>query len=181
MSSALLEQPTYDPVAVQPLRNELNLVGFRDLLTAEAVDEALAASGTTLVMLNSVCGCSAGTARPGVCAALQNGRIPDRLVTLFAGQEKAAVGHLRTKYFAGFAPSSPNIALFNDGKLIALMERHHIQQMAAEQIDAALRPIFDKVCDRQGPSIPREQYEALEYTISCGSTMPRNDGNAGSC
>ena len=172
--------PTYDPVAVKPMREELNAVGFRDLLTPEDVDEALARPGTTLVVLNSVCGCSAGSARPGVCAALQNRRIPDQLVALFAGQEKSAVAHLRG-HLAGHAPSSPNIALFKDGELVALMERHHIQGMDAEAIAQAWSAIFDEVCSKDGPSIPEEDYARLEHVVACGSKLARTDGSRGSC
>jgi putative YphP/YqiW family bacilliredoxin len=175
------DTPTYDPTAVLPMRRELNAVGFVDALTPAEVDAAIAGEGTTLVVLNSVCGCSAGSARPGVCAGLQNAIIPDRLVTMFAGQEKSAVNHFRAKYLEGFAPSSPNIVLFKDGKLTAFMERSHIQQMNADDIAGALVDIFDKTCTAPGPSIPPETYATLEHAISCGSKIARHDGKPGSC
>lgn len=177
----LTDTPTYDPVAVQPLRDELLQVGFQDLYSPGDVDQAINAQGTTLLVLNSVCGCSAGAARPGVSAALQSTKIPDRMVALFAGQEKAAVAHLRTKYFGQSAPSSPNVALFQDGKLVMHMERHHIQQMDAQSIADVLAAEFQKICTKEGPSIPQEKYENLAYVVSCGSTMPRLDGKKGSC
>jgi putative YphP/YqiW family bacilliredoxin len=173
--------PTYDPEAVAPLRAQLHDVGFRDLFTPEQVDEAIVAPGTTLVVLNSVCGCSAGSARPGVGAGLQNARIPDRLVALFAGQEKTAVNHLRATYLADLAPSSPNILLFQDGKRVLALERAHIQQMDADDIAEVLVRVFDEFCSSKGPSIPTERYETLEFARSCGSKIARMDGNPGSC
>jgi len=177
----MLDQPTYDPTAVAPLRKELHDVGFADLSTSSEVDIALEAQGTAFLVLNSVCGCSAGSARPGVCAALQNDRIPDRLVALFAGQEKSAVAHLRSRFLAGHAPSSPNIALFQDGELVLLLERKDIQGMDPESIAARLRDAFDKICSRPGPSVSPEDYAGLEHALACGSTMPRTDGTPGSC
>ena len=173
--------PTYDPAAVKPMREELNAVGFQDVVTPDEVDAALAKPGTTLVVLNSVCGCSAGSARPGVCASLQSEVIPGQMITMFAGQEKSAVAHFRAKYLAGHAPSSPNIALFKDGELVALMERAHIQAMDAETISSALSEVYGKVCEAKGPSISPEAYDKLEHVISCGSKIARNDGKPGSC
>ena len=178
---ATMDIPTYDPVAVAPFRQQLNDVGFRDLLSPEEVDEALSAEGVTLVVLNSVCGCSAGSARPGVGAALQNSKIPDHLVTMFAGQEKSAVNHFRTKYIPHVAPSSPNIAIFKDGQFVAMMERAHIQQMDADDIAEALAKAFDELCEKPGPSIPLSEYEKLEFARSCGSKIARADGAPGSC
>lgn len=178
---ATMDVPTYDPVAVAPFRQQLNDVGFRDLLTPEDVDQALAAEGVTLVVLNSVCGCSAGSARPGVGAALQNSRIPDHLVAMFAGQEKSAVGHFRSKYVPHVAASSPNIALFKDGRFVAILERAHIQQMDADEIAEALAKAFDELCTKPGPSIPLADYERLEFARSCGSKIARMDGGPGSC
>ena len=178
---ATMDIPTYDPVAVAPFRKQLNDVGFRDLLTPEDVDTALAANGVTLVVLNSVCGCSAGSARPGVGAALQNSKIPDHLVAMFAGQEKSAVNHFRTKYVPHIAPSSPNIALFKDGEFVAMLERAHIQQMDADEIAEVLAKTFDELCSRPGPSIPLADYEKLEFARSCGSKIARMDGARGSC
>lgn len=178
---ATMDIPTYDPIAVAPFRQQLNDVGFRDLLTPEDVDEALSAEGVTLVVLNSVCGCSAGSARPGVGAALQNSKIPDNLVAMFAGQEKSAVNHFRSKYIPQVAPSSPNIALFKDGQFVAILERAHIQQMDADDIAEALAKAFDDLCTKPGPSIPLSEYEKLEFARSCGSKIARVDGGPGSC
>jgi putative YphP/YqiW family bacilliredoxin len=175
------DMPTYDPMAVAPFRAQLHDVGFTDLFTPDQVDQAIAGEGTTLVVLNSVCGCSAGSARPGVGAALQNARIPNRLVALFAGQEKTAVAHLRDKHLEGIAPSSPNIALFQDGKLAMLLERRHIQAMDADEIAETLAKAFDQVCDHPGPSVPTEVYETMEFARSCGSKIARADGKPGSC
>lgn len=177
----ITDSPTYDPVAVQPLRNELIHVGFNDLFTPEEVDQSIQGAGTTLLVLNSVCGCSAGSVRPGVGAALQYCKIPDRLVALFAGQEKTAVAHLRTKYLGSSPPSSPNILLYHNQKLVLQLQRQDIQQMTAEEIARELVDCFDKLCTRKGPSIPREQFDQLEHITSCGSTMPRFDGKPGSC
>ncbi len=178
---ATMDVPTYDPVAVAPFRQQLNDVGFSDLLTPEDVDQALAAEGVTLVVLNSVCGCSAGSARPGVGAALQNVKIPDHLVAMFAGQEKSAVSHFRTKYIPHVAASSPNIALFKDGQFVAILERAHIQQMDADDIAEALAKAFDELCTKPGPSIPLTDYQRLEFARSCGSKIARVDGGPGSC
>lgn len=173
--------PTYDPEAVAPLRGQLHEVGFQDLFTPEEVDQAIVAPGTTLLVLNSVCGCSAGSARPGVGAALQNAKIPGRLVALFAGQEKTAINHLRETHLADLAPSSPNIVLFQDGKRVLALERKHIQEMDADEIAEALAGAFDDHCSNPGPSIPTERYETLEFARSCGSKIARADGGKGSC
>lgn len=173
--------PTYDPNAVAPLRAQLHDVGFTDLFTPEEVDEAVVSPGTTLLVVNSVCGCSAGSARPGVGAALQNVRIPDRMVALFAGQEKTAVNHLREMHLSDLSPSSPNIVLFQDGKRVLALERRHIQEMDADEIAEVLVRAFDEHCASPGPSIPTEEYEKLEFARSCGSKIARADGGKGSC
>ena len=165
--------PLYDPASVQPMRDELVYVGFEELLTAAEVDAAMqSTSGTMLVMLNSVCGCAAGSARPGVTAALQHAVIPDRLVTVFAGMERDAVDAMRER-FTGVPPSSPNIALLKNGELVAMLQRYDIEGRTAEEIAALLVNAFDKHCTRTGPSIPREKYEELEHARICGSTIPR--------
>ncbi|MGL1902192.1 MAG: BrxA/BrxB family bacilliredoxin [Fibrobacterales bacterium] len=173
----MLDNPTYDPVAVQPFRDELTNVGFEEVTTPEEVDKAIIESKdkTLLVMLNSVCGCSAGSARPGICASLQNEKIPDRMVALFAGQEKSAISHLRTNHLFKFEPSSPNILLFADGKLIHGLFRPHIEQMDADAIRDILVKFYNEFCSAEGPSIPRDDYDKLEYTISCGSKIARLD------
>lgn len=136
----------YDPAMVQPMRDELTEIGFEQLLTPEAVDEALSvADGTVLLMVNSVCGCAAGAARPGVRLALEHPRRPDRLTTVFAGMEIDAVERSRS-YFVGYPPSSPQIGLFKDGRLVQMLERQDIEGRPAEAIAAAMTTAFDKYC-----------------------------------
>ncbi len=172
----IIERPTYDPAAVEPMREELVAVGFKELLTPEAVDLALLdpanTKGITLVVLNSVCGCAAGNARPGVAFALQNSLIPDRLLTVFAGMEKAAVARLR-EILAPHPPSSPSMALFKDGKLAAMIHRKDIEIRTADQVAELLVKLFSQFCEAVGPSIPAEQYAKLEMASYCGSTLPR--------
>ncbi len=136
----------YDPAMVQPMRDELTQIGFEELLTPEAVDEALsAADGTVLVVVNSVCGCGAGSARPGVRLALEHSTRPDRLTTVFAGMETDAVERARG-YFAGYPPSSPQMGLFKDGRLMYMLERSDIEGRPPEAIAADLRAVFDQHC-----------------------------------
>jgi len=164
--------PMYDPRAVQPMRDELTRVGVRELLTAKEVDEALAKKGTTLVVVNSVCGCAAGGARPAVMLALQHKVIPDQLTTVFAGMEREAVAQARS-YFKGVPPSSPGIALLKDGALAAILERGDIEGRSPQELAAALASMFDKHCTRPGPSIPREEFEKIVPVHACGSSIPR--------
>ena len=165
--------PTYDPRAVAPLREELHCVGFVPVFDETSVDAAIGTSGTSMVVVNSVCGCSAGSARPGVCAALQNKLIPDRMFTVFAGQDKTAVSYLRQKYLDQYQPSSPFIAIFKDGQLLGALERANIQNMDAQTIADTLQEKFNESCSRQGPSISPEAYEKLDHVISCGSKIPK--------
>ena len=165
-------QPMYDPAAVQPMREELKAVGVEELLTAQDVDDALAKPGTALVVVNSVCGCAAGNARPGVMLALQNKKIPDQLTTVFAGMEKEAVARARG-HMSEFAPSSPCIALFKDGKAVKVLERHHIEGRGPVEIASELAAAFNEHCDRPGPSIPREELEKIVPFQACGSSIPR--------
>jgi putative YphP/YqiW family bacilliredoxin len=134
----------YDPMLVQPMREELTRHGVRELRTAVDVDEAMKQPGTTLVVVNSVCGCAAGGARPGVALALKHSTLPDNLVTVFAGQDLDATERART-YFTGMAPSSPSIALLQDGELVAFMPRHQIEGRTPEMIASALTSAFDKL------------------------------------
>lgn len=166
-----MAQPLYDQSAVQPMRDELIAVGIQELLTPQAVDEALARPGTTMVVINSVCGCAAGNARPGAMLALQNARIPDQYTTVFAGQEREAVERVRSR-MTGIRPSSPCIALFKDGEIVFCLERHHIEQMNAVQVSDALRQAFDRHCTNQGPSIPEEKLREIPIFKACGSTIP---------
>ncbi len=174
-----IDRPTYDQAAVEPMREELVAVGFSELLTAEAVDQALldptVSGATTLVVLNSVCGCAAGNARPGVALALQNARIPDRLLTVFAGMEKAAVARVR-EILAPNPPSSPAMALFKEGKLTAMIHRRDIETRNADGVAALLVSLFNQHCSAIGPSIPPERYAKLDMAKYCGSTLPRFQG-----
>lgn len=163
--------PIYDPEAVRPMWEELAYVGIRPLTSAEEVDEALAKPGTTLVVVNSVCGCAAGGARPGVTKALQNSVIPDRLTTVFAGMDQEAVARAR-QHMSDIPPSSPCIALFKDGKPIFVLERRHIEQMNGDMIAQTLSDAFNKYCAAQGPSIPAEEFAKLESFKACGSSIP---------
>lgn len=136
----------YDPRLVQPMRDELTRIGFEELKTPEAVDTTLTAStGTVLVVVNSVCGCAAGRARPGITLALNEGPRPDRLTTVFAGMDTEATERART-HFVGYGPSSPSIALFKDGGLVHMMERRDIEGRDAAQIAEVLRAAFAQHC-----------------------------------
>lgn len=130
-----------------PMRQELTGIGFKELKNAQQVDADIPASqGTTLLVVNSVCGCAAGAARPGVRTALQrSGARPDHLVTVFAGQDVEATAQAR-KYLMPYPPSSPCVALFKDGKLVHMVERHHIEGHSAEMIAENLVAAFDEFC-----------------------------------
>lgn len=167
--------PMYDEEAVQPMREELIAYGFEETRTPEEVDRVLSQQqGTALVFVNSVCGCAAGSARPGVGAALQHKVIPDRLVTVFAGQDRDAVDRVRDFYLKDFPPSSPSIALFKDGKVVYMMHRSMIEGRSPMQVAEQLIEQFDKYATRQGPSIPSSQFESIVQAIFCGSSIPRN-------
>ncbi len=172
------QQPNYDPVAVQPMRDELIAVGFSELLTPEDVDKALGTKDDQVVLLviNSVCGCAAGSARPGVCEALQHSVIPDRLVTVFAGQEKAATQHAREKYLSQFPPSSPSMALLRNGEVLFMLSRMHIEGRSPDEIAQMLISVFDQFCSKTGPSVSPEQYAEIVHARSCGSKIPRFNG-----
>lgn len=137
----------YDPRMVQPMREELTTLGFEELLTPDAVDEVLGSDGVVLVVVNSVCGCAAGKARPGVRLAVQHDKVPDKLTTVFAGMEIEATERARS-YFTGYPPSSPQIGLLKDGKLVYLMERHDIEGREANEIAAKLVDAFDQYCGK---------------------------------
>jgi putative YphP/YqiW family bacilliredoxin len=131
---------------VAPMRQELTRHGVEELRTAADVDRAVNTTpGTTMIVVNSICGCAAGKARPGVALALRHPVTPDRVATVFAGADVEATERAR-RYFAGRAPSSPSIALLRDGKLIYMLERSHIENRNAEEIAAALTSAFDKFC-----------------------------------
>lgn len=135
----------YPPELVAPMKTDLTAVGFEELLTADDVDGALNAEGTTLVVLNSVCGCAAGSMRPAVKLAVQHNKVPSKLTTAFAGVDRDAVDRAR-KFMLPYPPSSPSIALFKDGKLVHMIERHHIEGRTAEMIAENLQLAFDEHC-----------------------------------
>jgi len=165
-------QPIYDPEAVAPLWQELAAVGVEPLTTPEQVDEVLgAASGTVLVIVNSICGCAAGSARPGAMLGLQNRVIPDRSVTVFAGVDRDAVNRAR-EHMAGYPPSSPSMGLFKDGKQVFMLQRTDLQQMTDHEVAAALQKAFDEHCARVGPSIDPETFRKLQPHQGCGSQIP---------
>jgi putative YphP/YqiW family bacilliredoxin len=136
----------YPEFFVAPMRAELTQLGFEELRTPTAVDSAVqGTTGTLLVVVNSVCGCAAGKARPALALALRHGVRPDRLTSVFAGFDVDATDRARD-YFTGFAPSSPSIALLRDGRLVYMMERHQIESRRADQIAADLRAAFERHC-----------------------------------
>ncbi|CAM3618971.1 BrxA/BrxB family bacilliredoxin [Marinicrinis lubricantis] len=131
---------------VQPMRDELTRLGIKELRTPEEVEQELEnAKGTALIVVNSVCGCAAGQCRPGVAKALENDVQPDRLFTVFAGQDREATAKAR-EYFAPYPPSSPSIALMKDGELVHFIERHQIENRSAEEIAADLVGAFNEHC-----------------------------------
>ena len=136
----------YDERFVTPMRQELTRLGVEELRSASEVDATLGdAKGTTLVVVNSVCGCAARNARPAVARALQHPVTPDRATTVFAGQDTEATARARG-YFTGYAPSSPSIALLRDGKLVYMLERYQIEGRSADEIARDLQGAFDKYC-----------------------------------
>lgn len=136
----------YPEQIVTPMKEELTEKGFSELMTTEAVESVLKEKGTTLVVINSVCGCSAGTARPGVLMAVaQTTKKPDRLTTSFAGFDIDAVNILR-KHLLPYPPSSPSIALFKDGQLVHFIERHNIEGRSAQMIASNLESAFEAYC-----------------------------------
>src|SRR6187549_2894583 len=122
-------EPMYSAMVAQPFRDELTGVNFKELLTPAEVDAALTRQDdkTILIVLNSISGCAAHSARPGTILSMLNDLVPDEYVTVFAGMEKEAVEHFREKYLSGFTPSSPNILLFKNGHLLHFLERHHLK------------------------------------------------------
>src|SRR5881398_63269 len=146
---ANLNVPLYDPHLVQPMREELTRLGFKELRTAQDVDAVLGTTrDATLVVVNSVCGCAARNARPAAALAIQHPRRPARLVTVFAGQDAEATARARG-YFTGYAPSSPQIALFKDGQLVFMLERRNIEGRNARDIAADLTAAFDRYCEER--------------------------------
>jgi putative YphP/YqiW family bacilliredoxin len=131
---------------IQPMRDDLTKLGIQELKTPEEVEANLPnAKGTALVVVNSVCGCAAGQARPGVAEALSHDVVPDHLYTVFAGQDKEATAKAR-EFFAPYPPSSPSIALMKDGELVHFIERHQVENRSAHDIAADLTAAFDRFC-----------------------------------
>jgi putative YphP/YqiW family bacilliredoxin len=131
---------------VRQARQEIVAAGYKELTTAEDVDNALSQKGTTLVMVNSVCGCAGGIARPAAAHSLHYDKRPDQLVTVFAGQDKEATEKARS-YFTGFPPSSPSFALMKDGEIIQMVERHEIEGHEPMAVVQKLQDAFDKYCE----------------------------------
>ena len=140
----------YDERLVAPMREELTRLGVEELRTADAVDATLRESGTTLVVVNSVCGCAARNARPAIAEALGHTVRPDRATTVFAGQDTEATARARG-YFTGYRPSSPAIALMRDGEPVFMLERWQIEGRSAAEIAADLREAFDRHCATDAP------------------------------
>lgn len=135
----------YDPALVQPFRDELTQLGVTELMTPDAVDAALREPGTTLVFVNSVCGCAAGSARPGLRLSLESDTKPDHVVTVFAGMEKEATERAR-EYFKPYRPSSPQIALMKDGQLVKMLQRQDIEGHDAISVGETLTATYKEHC-----------------------------------
>jgi putative YphP/YqiW family bacilliredoxin len=132
---------------VAPMRQELTQAGIEEARTAQAVESAIQQKGTLMVVVNSICGCAAGRMRPGVRAAVQNGVRPDRMITVFAGQDREATEAAR-RHFTGFPPSSPSIALLRDGQLVYMMQRSDIEVSDPMTIAGKLKQAFEKYCGK---------------------------------
>jgi putative YphP/YqiW family bacilliredoxin len=137
--------PMYPEIMVVPMREELTRLGIAELRTPEEVDRVLTQPGTTMVVVNSICGCAAGRMRPAVRLALQNAARPDKAVSVFAGQETEATDRARG-YFTGYPPSSPSIGILRDGQLVYMMQRRDIETREAPAIAADLKAAFDQFC-----------------------------------
>jgi putative YphP/YqiW family bacilliredoxin len=137
----------YPNVLVIPMREDLTRLGINELRTADQVDEVFSnQKGTTLLVINSVCGCAAGNARPAVKIAMSHSVLPDNLTTVFAGQDQEATAQARS-YIEGYPPSSPSMALFKDGQLVEMIQRHQIEGRTPEEIADDLTQAFDKHCN----------------------------------
>ena len=168
--------PMYTPQDIQRIlegmREELTFVGIKELRTPDEVDAAFATtSGTSLLIVNSVCGCAAGNARPGVALALQNKTIPDHLFTVFAGQDPAATAKARS-FMPEVEPSSPSFFLFKEGQLVYTMPRHMIEGRDARAVALDLINAFNAHCSGSGPSVPPEVFAKSPSVHVCGSHIP---------
>ena len=135
----------YPEELIKPMREDLTRLGVRETRTPEEVDEAIRAEGTTMVVVNSVCGCAAGRARPGIAMALGHSVKPDDIITVFAGADLEATERAR-EHFKGYPPSSPSIALMQNGEVVYMLERHQIEGREAPEIATALTEAFDRLC-----------------------------------
>ena len=136
----------YPEIMIHPMREDLTRIGVEEFRTADAVDDAVKnTDGTLMIVVNSICGCAAGKARPGVALALQNNIRPDRVGTVFAGADIEATDRARN-YFTGYRPSSPSIGILKDGELVYMMERHQIEGRGPEEIATELKRAFEEVC-----------------------------------
>lgn len=171
------KQPKYDPVAIQPMRDEMTYLGFEEMLAPNEVESQLSSNDgqTKMVFINSVCGCSAGSARPGVALALQHNKIPHKLLTSFAGNDNDALDYIRENYLSEFMPSSPAIAIVENGKTIYHMGRSDIVGKSPEEIATTLISTFDSINTTNGPSVSVDSYKELVHSISCGSKIPLNN------
>ena len=172
-------RPNYDPAAVQHMREELTHVGFKELLTLDEVDEALLKNNdeSVLLVINSVCGCAAGSARPGVALSLQHHIIPEHLVCTFAGMDKKALEYIRQRFLSNYVPSSPCFALFRNGEIEFIMERKDLVDRSPEEFAEILIQVFEQKCKRPGPSISPDKYNKLDNVIMCSSNIPRYQGS----
>ncbi len=138
----------YPEILIKPMRDELTDLGVKETRTPEQVDAAVNQPGTVMIIVNSVCGCAAGKARPGIALALRNNVLPDRSVTVFAGADIEATERARG-YFKGYPPSSPSVGLFRDGELVYMLQRHQIEGREAPQIAAELTAAFNRFCTNE--------------------------------
>ena len=141
----------YPEYLIAPMRQELTSAGIAEARTTDDVNQAVQQKGTVMVVVNSVCGCAAGKMRPGVRAAIQHGVRPERMITVFAGQDREATDSART-FFTGYPPSSPSIGLLRDGQLVYMMERRDIEVSTPEMIAFALAKAFEKHCAKEAVS-----------------------------
>jgi putative YphP/YqiW family bacilliredoxin len=139
----------YPELMIVPMREELTRLGIKEARTASEVDQAVSVPGSTMVVVNSVCGCAAGRMRPAVRMALQHSTKPDHMITVFAGQDQEATQQARS-YFRGYPPSSPSIGLLRDGQLVYLMQRSDIEHREAIDIAGELKGAFDRFCAKAG-------------------------------
>jgi len=142
----------YPEVLIKPMRDELTQLGVQETRTPEQVDAAINTPGTVMVIVNSVCGCAAGKARPGIALALRNKILPDRVVTVFAGGDIEATDHARS-YFKGYPPSSPSVGLLRNGELVYMLQRHQIEGREAPQIARELTAAFDRFCAKEQETV----------------------------